>query len=220
MFFDGKDSVGPRVTELLHDRGVGTIKTGRLSPAEEKLLSRLLSEIVWISDKLALSRLVAEKAGELSRKAVAQKVFKRARKASAAAAVFLALNQYGLVNTLEEVAAASDVPVNMLNREVSRMVFGLRVKVKPPDYEALMTRIGKNLGLEPQLVEKAVKLCNDLCLGRMLMGRKPSAVAAAALYTACVNNGLKIPFTKLAEAAGISTLTIRKTIRHIQAAKP
>uniref|UniRef100_A0A7C5LDN4 Transcription initiation factor IIB family protein n=1 Tax=Caldiarchaeum subterraneum TaxID=311458 RepID=A0A7C5LDN4_CALS0 len=216
MLFDGKEGVGPRLTQLLHDRGIGTIKTGRLSPSEEKLLTRLLSEVAWISDKLALTKLVAEKAGELSRKAVAQKVFKRARRASAAAAVFIASNHCGLVKTLEEVALASDVPVNMLSHEVSRMVFGLNIKVKPPDYEALITRIGKNLGLEPSTVEEAVKLCNDLCLGRLLMGRKPSAVSAAALYIACTNNGLKIPFTRLASAAGVSALTLRKTIQHIQ----
>jgi len=216
MFLDAEKGLGPGLTHLLHDQGVGTIKTGRYSPPREKLLSHLLGEIVWISDKLGLPKVVAEKAGELGRRAVAQGLFKRARKASAAATVYVAAKQYGLGKTLREVATASDIPLSMLNHEISKIVFELKVKVRPINYELLITRIGRILNLQPEIVEEACTISRNSRLTNNLMGRRPSAVSSAILYMVCRRNGLKIPFTRIAEAAGVSSTTLRKTVDHLK----
>ncbi len=217
LFFN-KENLGPGITHLLHDQGVGTIRTGRFSSPEEKLLTRLLSEIAWISDKLGLTKSVAEKAGELGRRAIAQNLFRRVRRASAAAVVYIASNQQGLCKTLEEVASASDVPLTMLGKEVSKLVFGLKIRLKPLDCEVLITRFGKILELEQEIVDEACRLYRDRRISRVLMGRKPSAVSAAIMYLACRNKGHRIPLSKVAESCRVSVLTLRKTIASIQSA--
>ncbi|MCS6769219.1 MAG: hypothetical protein NZ570_02140 [Candidatus Caldarchaeum sp.] len=216
MLFDGKHGVGPGVTNLLHDRGLGTVKTGRFSSAEEKLLSRLLSEVVWVSDKLCLPKPVAEKAGEIVRLAVDRRVFRRARRASAAAAIYIASNHMGFSKTLNEVSAASDAPAALLAKEVSRIVFGLNLKFKTPDYEALTSRIAKSLELEHEVVEEACRLLREWRVRFLVMGRKPSAIAAAAVYVACRSRGVKISMTRLAEAGGVSAPTLKRIVSHIR----
>ena len=68
--FGAKHGVGTRFTPLLHDRGVGTLKVGRMSTARERLLSNMLREVVWVSDKLGVGTGVAEMAAEFVRRAM------------------------------------------------------------------------------------------------------------------------------------------------------
>ncbi|MEM0443601.1 MAG: hypothetical protein QXS57_04735 [Candidatus Caldarchaeum sp.] len=216
MFFNGKNSVGPGLTSLLHDRGLGTVKTGRLSSRSEKLLTRLLSEVVWISDKLVLPRHVAEKAGELVQLAVAEGVFRRSRRASAAAAVYVASNYLNYSRTLQELAAAADVPVALLARELSRTVFGLNLKARAPDYEMFMHRIAKSLELDHGVLEEGYRILKEWRERNLVAGRKPSSVAAAAVYFACRKLGVKVYVARLAEAGCVSASTIKRIITYLE----
>lgn len=216
MLLDSSGGVGPRVTELLHDHGVGTINAGRLSSAEERLLSRVLSEVIWVGDKIGVPKAVAERAGELARKAVAAKLVKRARKATAAAIVYIAINHHGLCRTVEEIAATMDVPVHQLNKEIGKIVFGLKIKVNPLDTAIFIERIAKMLELGSDITEAACRIYTSSAVGSRLSGRKPSAISAAALYIACRMKGKKVTLTQLAETGGISVLTLRKTINLLE----
>ncbi|MEM2973487.1 MAG: transcription initiation factor IIB family protein [Candidatus Caldarchaeum sp.] len=216
MFFNGKNSVGPGLTSLLHDRGLGTVKTSRLSSPNEKLLSRLLSEVVWVSDKLVLPKHVAEKAGELVRLAVAEGVFRRSRRASAAAAVYIASNHLNHSKTLQELAAAADVPVALLAKEVSRTVFGLNLKAKAPDYEMFMHRIARTLNLEHEVLEEGCRILKEWRERNLVAGRKPSSVAAAAVYFACRRLGVKVYVARLAEAGCVSAPTLKRIITYLE----
>ena len=209
--FGAKHGVGPKLTPLLHDRGVGTLKVGRMSTARERLLSNMLREVAWVSDKLGVGMGVAEMAAEFVRRAVEKGVVRRTLRASAAAAVYLAANHHGLGRTIDDVAKAADIPTTQLAKQVSRVVIGLNLRPMPPNYEALVKRFGKVLDVSPEVVERACMLLKTHGLASQLAGRKPSAVAAAALYLACQSGGQKIPMTRLSEASGVSSLTLRKT---------
>ncbi|MDW8084598.1 MAG: transcription initiation factor IIB family protein [Candidatus Caldarchaeum sp.] len=216
MLLNSGGGVGPRVTKLLHDQGVGTIRSGSLSSAEERLLARCLSDVFWVVDKLGLPRYVAEKAGELAWKAVAAKVVKRARKPTAAAMVYIASNHHGICKTLGDIAAATDVSVNQLSREIGKIVFGLNIKVKPLDTVLFIERITKSLYLDGETTEMACQIYRISSVDRKLSGRKPSAVSAAAVYLACKRRNVKITLNSVAEAGGISVLTLRKTVSLLQ----
>jgi transcription initiation factor TFIIIB Brf1 subunit/transcription initiation factor TFIIB len=130
--FGAKHGVGPKLTPLLHDRGVGTLKVGRMSTARERLLSNMLREVAWVSDKLGVGMGVAEMAAEFVRRAVEKGVVRRTLRASAAAAVYLAANHHGLGRTLDDVAKAADIPTTQLAKA------GLQGcdRVKPQTYAA------------------------------------------------------------------------------------
>jgi len=209
--FGVKHGVGPKLTPLLHDRGVGTLSVGRVSTAKERLLSKMLGEVVWVSDKLGVGRGAAELAAEFVRRAVEKGVVKRTLRAAAAAAVYLATSQLNLGTTLEDVARAADVPTTLLVRQISKTVIGLNLRPNPPNYEALVKRFGKMVDAHPDVVQRACTLLKTHGLAAQLIGRKPSAVAAAALYVASQHKGHKIPMTRLSEASGVSLLTLRKT---------
>ncbi|MEM1947173.1 MAG: transcription initiation factor IIB family protein [Candidatus Caldarchaeum sp.] len=212
MLANSRGGVGPPVTELLHDKGIGTIRSGRFSPRDEKLLVRLLGDVFWVADKICVPREVAETAGELARKAVATKAVKKARKTTAAALVYISCSHHGFCRTLEDIASNTDIPVNQLNREVGRMVFGLKIKVKPLDVSSLIERISRSLELSHETTAAACEIYRISTFSRKLAGRKPSAISAAAVYIACRKHGVKTTMTQLAEAGKISLLTLRKTI--------
>jgi len=209
--FGAKHGVGPRFTPLLHDRGVGTLKVGRVSTARERLLSNMLREVVWVSDKLGVGTGVAEMAAEFVRRAMEKGVVRRTSRASAAAAVYLAANHHGLGRTLDDVAKAADITTTQLTKHVSNFVMGINLRPIPPNYDALVKRFGKALEISSEVVERACMLLKTGGLASQLVGRKPSAVAAAALYLACRSRGQKISMTRLSEASGVSILTLRKT---------
>lgn len=217
MLLSSGGGVGPRVTKLLHDMGVGTMRSGPLSSPEERLMTRVLSDVFWVADKVGVPKAVAEKAGELARKAVASKLIKRSRKPTAAALVYIASNHHGLCKTVEDMASTTDVPVNQLNREIGKIIFGLRIKVKPLDAFRFIERIAKNLELDAETTDAACQIFSTSNAGKKLSGRKPSAVSAAAVYLACKKRKIKITLNRVAEAGGISVLTLRKTVYLLEA---
>jgi len=212
MLLDSRGGVGPRVTSLLHDGGIGTISKGRLLSSEERLLTRLLSEVFWIADKIGLPRQAAEGAGELARKAVFSKLVKRSRRPAAAALVYLSANNNGLCKSMEEIASAADVPLNQLNREVSRLVFGLNLRLKPFNVAALIDKLTRTLELPQTTANTACRIYQSAASSGKISGRKPAAISAAAVYLACRREGVKKPLSTVSEAAGVSVLTLRKAI--------
>ncbi|GBC68548.1 hypothetical protein HRbin01_00231 [archaeon HR01] len=223
IFSDDK-RFGPKLTRLLPDSGLGTlIKGGRKSfsrihntissDGESRSLRKLLSEVVWVSSRLGVSREVSERAAALCRIAVSKKPPRCPLRALAASAIYLSLKEMGFTRTLQELSAAADIPLSTVAKCLGFYVFTLGVRNRQPEPEAVISRIGNALELGREVCWEAEQIYTKLRSRGLTAGRRPVVVASAALYLVCRRRGIRLPASRIAEAAGISDATLRKLVR-------
>jgi|GEM_PF-1087008 len=212
---------GPRLTKLLHDDGLGTVSrpvrtTGRMwveSKNEKKILKRLLSEVMWVSSRLGVSREVGERAATLCRMAISKGVQRRGARALAASAIYLSMKEMGCPRSIQEVAAAADTPIGPLSRGIGFFVFTLGVRNRLVDPDVLIDRIARALDLGGAVCSEAEKIYGLLRENGITVGRRPQAVASAALYLACRRLGISLSVSRIAEVAGVGDVTVRKLVK-------
>jgi transcription initiation factor TFIIB len=143
-----------------------------------------------------------------------------------AASVYASCRLFGVPRTLRDVSAACGMEDVVTLASRYRMVVeetGLTMPV--PDPAGYVPRIASRAGLDSLTERRAIEILNSARRLRLTAGKMPEAVAAAALYSACLELGLGwsldskqgVTQTQIARAAGISEVTLRNrlwTIRY------
>jgi transcription initiation factor TFIIB len=86
-----------------------------------------------------------------------------------------------------------------------------------------IARISSKLAISEKTKRYAVKVLKEAQERKESAGKDPMGLAATALYLSCVKNGVSITQRDLAEAAGVTEVTIRnryKGLKADQAPKP
>lgn len=143
-----------------------------------------------------------------------------------AASVYASCRLFGVPRTLRDVCAACGMQDAVTLASRYRMVVeetGLTMPV--PDPAGYVPRIASRAGLDSVTERRAIEVLNSAKRLRLTAGKMPEAVAAAALYSACLERGIGwsldskqgITQMQIARAAGISEVTLRNrlwTIRY------
>ncbi len=183
----------------------------------DKNLRQALNELNRLKDKLAISANVLEKAAYLYRKALEKKLVRgRSISAMIAASLYAACRDTQTPRTLNDVADAANVKRKDISRCYRLLHYELELKMPVVDSIQLIARISSKLAIPEKTKRYAIKILKDVQERKESSGKDPMGLAAAALYLACVKNGVSITQRDLAEAAGVTEVTIRnryKTLR-------
>ncbi len=114
--------------------------------------------------------------------------------------------------TLKELAdAAASNP-----REIGRCYRSMisRMNIAPPNLNgtAYVFRVAEAVGASAQATAAAIGLDKD-SISRGLMGRNPMTLAAASVYLSCLALGEDSKQSEVAEAAGVSEVSVRECIK-------
>jgi len=80
----------------------------------------------------------------------------------------------------------------------------------------LIARISSKLAIPEKTKRYAVKVLQEVQKRKESSGKDPMGLAASALYLACVKNGVTITQRDLAEAAGVTEVTIRNRYKNLR----
>jgi len=80
-----------------------------------------------------------------------------------------------------------------------------------------IARISSKLKITEKTKRYAIKVLQDAQDRKESAGKDPMGLAATALYLACVQNGVSITQRDLAEAAGVTEVTIRNRYKGLKA---
>jgi transcription initiation factor TFIIB len=134
----------------------------------------------------------------------------------AAALIYAVARQLDLSISLDEIAKVTDIP----KKEIAKLYrfiikkLGLRVKViDPVDYAA---KLVKELGLGENVFRLAKAIIEEAKKKDLVAGRSPTGIAAAAVYIAAKELGIKKTQKEIAEKANITEVTIRNRYRELQ----
>jgi len=232
--------VGPSISNTLHDYGLATdinvnsinnssltlrekLKIARLARWHRKVsmsnsldrnLTQGFSEIQRLVNQLSLSKSVHELACRIYRSVASKRHFKgRSIAEVASASVFIACKKLGMPRMFNEIVKHSKVDKRKVIRGYHLIINTLNEKPIVNSPEIYIPRIMKALNCSPQIEDKARGIIESV--RPLFNGKNPVSLIAAAIYISCLITGQRKSQHQIAQAAGITEVTLRKRMREI-----
>ena len=181
-------------------------------------MRQALSELNKLKDKVAISTNVLEKAAYLYRKALEKKLVRgRSISAMIAASLYAACRDTETPRTLKDIADAANVKRKDISRCYRLLHNELELKMPVVDSIQCIARISSKLKINEKTKRFAIQVLKDAQERKESAGKDPMGLAATALYLSCVQNGVSITQRDLAEAAGVTEVTIRNRYKGLKA---
>ncbi len=236
---------GAPLTESLHDYGLSTVMgrssrdaMGKSIPSTKRLqlarmrrlhqrttfgsgaqrnLARAITEIHRVATALGVPRQVAERGIRLYRNAASKQMIQgRSIEGIAAAALFAACRLSGVPRDPEAFTRATQVDKRTLLRLHRLLVREFKLKEPQTTAHDYIARFASHLKLSPAAEARARELVRLADERGLTSGRSPAGVAAAVLYAASRDVGEARTQKDVAEAAGVTEVTVRNRTRDLE----
>ena len=227
-----------------HDRGLATIisKTGRDASGQkldtviqstykrlrtwdyrinhygslDRNLFQAFSQLYALKDKLGLSDTIIEKTAYIYRKAEEGGLVRgRSISGMVTAAIYIACREIGTPRTLREIAAISNVKRKNIARCCRLLISELDLKVPMVDSMKCIVKIANNANLSEKVTRQAMNMMTEIIESKISAGKNPMSFAATVLYLSSLRAGGNITQLDIANAAGVTEVTIRNRIKEL-----
>jgi transcription initiation factor TFIIB len=188
------------------------------SSKREQNLLRALSEMARLVSALELPRAVHEEASVLYRRAYRENLLQgRTIDGIVAGAVYAACRRQHVLRTTEEVAAGSSVTEHDVRFSYGVLNVELGLAVEPVSPHLYLSRLASQFDAPPAVRQRAAELISLALDAGITTGKNPAGVAGGALYLAGVEQLRGYSQPDVAEAAGVTTVTLRKRYYDLEA---
>jgi transcription initiation factor TFIIB len=189
----------------------------RVHSSIDRNLAQAMSELDRLSDKVCISRPIKEKAAVIYRKALDKGLVRgRSIAGIAAAALYAACRGSGTPRTLREIAEASRVDKKDVARCYRLLLRELDVQMPISDPLTYVSKIAEKNGVSGKAQGAAIAILREARRKRAAAGKDPMGLAAAALYIACLQHNEKKTQKDIADAAGVTEVTVRNRYKALQ----
>ncbi len=175
-----------------------------------------MNELDRLSGKLNIPSSVQEMAAMIYRKVLNNDLVRgRSIKEIIVGALYAACRLTRIPRTLREVAEVGLQDPKDVSRAYRLIVGNLKMKMPIDDPLDYVAKISEKAGLSTEAEGLAIEIIRKAKEKHLTMGKDPSALATAAIYMASKRRKEKIRQKHLAEASGISEVTIRNRKRDL-----
>ncbi len=189
----------------------------RVHSSIDRNLAQAMAELDRLSDKVYIPPPIKEKAAVTYRKALDKGLVRgRSIAAIAAAALYAACRGSGTPRTLREIAEASLVDKKDVARCYRLLLRELEVHMPIADPLTYVSKIAERTGISGKTQGIAIQILREAKKKRAAAGKDPMGLAAAALYIACLQNNEKKTQKDIAEAAGVTEVTVRNRYKTLK----
>ncbi|MEM2094662.1 MAG: transcription initiation factor IIB, partial [Candidatus Bathyarchaeia archaeon] len=242
-----RSRVGTPVSLTVHDKGLSTVidrvnrdAFGRELPAATRLqmlrlrkwhirarvhssvdrnLAQAMAELDRLADKIRVPTAVKEQAALIYRKALERGLVRgRSILAIAAASLYAACRFTQTPRTLKETAEASLVKKKDIARCYRLLLREMEIKMPMADPVRCVPKIASKIGINEKTQQTAINILHRAEEKKVIAGKDPTGLAAAAIYIACVMEGEKKTQKEIAEAAGVTEVTVRNRYKGLRRA--
>jgi len=188
----------------------------RLVESKDRNLSFALSELQRLVSFLGLPKKVHEEVAKKYEQAVDRGLVRgRSMESVIASLLYAVCREMGTPRTLEEIAEASGVERREIGRTYRYIARELRIRILPAPPQDYVPRFASMLGLSDKVQAKAIQILKEAKKNEVTSGKGPTGVAAAALYIAAVLEGEKRTQREIADAIGVTEVTIRNRFKEL-----
>jgi transcription initiation factor TFIIB len=189
----------------------------RVHSSIDRNLAQAMAELDRLSDKVYIPPPIKEKAAVTYRKALDKGLVRgRSIAAIAAAALYAACRGSGTPRTLREIAEASLVDKKDVARCYRLLLRELEVHMPIADPLTYVSKIAERTGISGKTQGLAIQILREARKKRAAAGKDPMGLAAAALYIACLQTNEKKTQKDIAEAAGVTEVTVRNRYKTLK----
>jgi transcription initiation factor TFIIB len=189
----------------------------RVHSSIDRNLAQAMAELDRLSDKVYIPPPIKEKAAVTYRKALDKGLVRgRSIAAIAAAALYAACRGSGTPRTLREIAEASLVDKKDVARCYRLLLRELDVQMPIADPLTYISKIAERTGISGKTQGIAIQILRKAREKRAAAGKDPMGLAAASLYIACLQNNEKKTQKDIAEAAGVTEVTVRNRYKTLK----
>jgi len=208
-----KDSAGRRLDGSMNS-AMERLRTwdarSRANVAGHRNLMRAFRELERLKDKLGLSDAIVQKTAYIYRKAQERQLIRgRSTSSILAAAIYVSCREMGAQRTLGDVTKVADVKRKDLARSYRLLIRELDIKVPLADPMKCIAKIANRSRLGEKTRRMALSTMEKLVQKEISAGKDPMGFAAAVLYMSCLANGERTTQKDIADAAGVTEVTVR-----------
>ncbi len=180
--------------------------------SKTKNLNKAMREIRRITEILGIGTPVAERAAYIYRKALEKELIKgRSITGIVAATIYIACKDTGTPRSIHEI---QEVIGNADRKNIAYyykfLLREMKIHVPLPMPSNSISRIADKARLSEKTVRKALEILALVGDNAMLSGKNPVSLAAASLYLATIETSEYTTQLRIAIAADVSTVTVRK----------
>ncbi|NIM47170.1 MAG: transcription initiation factor IIB [Candidatus Aenigmarchaeota archaeon] len=188
----------------------------RLVESKARNLSFALSELQRLVSFLGLPRPVHEEVAIKYEKAVDRGLVRgRSMESVIAALLYAVCREMKTPRTLEEIAEATGIEKREIGRNYRYIARQLGMRILPAMPKDYVPRFASMLGLSDKVQARAIRILKQAKKFKTIHGKGPTGVAAAALYIAAVLGGEKRTQREIADAVGVTEVTIRNRFKEM-----
>jgi transcription initiation factor TFIIB len=219
----GRDASGKKIDTAMHAT-MQRLRTwdsrAYIHDSSDIGLIHAFNELDILKDKLALPYAVVEKAAYIYRKAQYKKLARgRLVSGLVAASVHIACREMSTTRTLKDIAAASGIKRKHLAKAYTLLHIELDIKVPLPDQTKCIAKVANKANLSEKTKRLAIKIMDEIKRKDddiLSAGKNPMALAGTILYFSCLKTGENKTQVDMAEAAGVTEVTIRNRSRDLK----
>jgi transcription initiation factor TFIIB len=215
-----RDSFGrklPLATRLLMWRLRKWQIRSRVHSSTDRNLAQAMTELDRLSGKVNISPPIKEKAALIYRKGLDKGLVRgRSINAITAAALYAACRGSGTSRTLREIAIASLVSRKDVARCYRLLLQELDFHMPVADPLTYVSKIAEKNQISGKTQGAAIAILREARLKRVSAGKDPMGLAAASLYIACLQNNERKTQKDIAEAAGVTEVTVRNRYKALK----
>jgi len=176
------------------------------------------NDLVILKDKLGLSNTAVEKTDYIYRKALARGLVRgRSIAALLTASIYLACREMGIPRTVKDITEASNIKQKHLAKAYRLLVSEFGYKVPLADPMKCIAKVANKANLTENTKRQAIRIMNQVREKQILSaGKDPMGLAATVLYLSCLKTGQDKTQNQMAQAAGVTEVTIRNRLKDLR----
>lgn len=191
-------------------------RSQRHSPSERNL-HLAFTILAKIKERMNLPDSVVEKAAYIYRRAQERKLIRgRTIGSVLAASIYIASRQMGVLRTLDDVSAASDIKPKDVGRSYRMLVSNMELQVPMLEPTKYVVKVANNTNISERTKRKAVAIIIEAQRRGVSVGKDPMGIAASVLYLAGQATGEYKTQADIAKAAGVTEITVRNRARELK----
>jgi transcription initiation factor TFIIB len=186
------------------------------SPADRNL-RQAFGMLERVKDKLGLSSTIIEKTAYIYRKAQERGLVRgRTIRSVMAAAIYITCREMAMSRTLNDVAFLNNIKRKELARTIRLLILELDIKIPILDPIKCVVRVANKVNLSEKTKRQAMDIMHNVTKSGISAGKDPMGLAGSVLYLSSKNSGENITQMDIAEAAGVTEVTIRNRFKDLR----
>jgi transcription initiation factor TFIIB len=219
-----RDASGKRIDTAMHI-AMQRLRTWdsriRINSSLDRSRIQAFNELNILKDKLALQDAVVEKSAYIYRKAQERDLV-RGRPISivVAASVYAACREMSTPVTLMDIAAVANINRKHLAKAYRFLLIELDIKVPSVEQIKCIAKVANKANLTEKTKRQAIRTIDEIRRRHdetsLSTGKNPMGFAATILYLSCLKTGENKTQKEIAQAAGVTDMTIRNRVKELK----